>query len=477
MLLTLLRKELLELSRERRIRVAAFVFWALSLVAIANGALHLHRYASLHAEAQAESYHQWLKQGDKNPHAGAHFGVYVFKPVSALALWDKGVDDYYGTSLYLEPHKQTNIEYKPIQDQTALARFGTLWPATVFTLLAPLLMLLLSYNSINRESKGGTLSLLQTAGVSTSVLVSSKLLAVLIAGAVVTVPVFVLAQAVTALSVGSSAYLPSLAAVGVLGLSYGLYHALFAVVGLLCSLLIPNGAGALTAGLVCWMVAGVLIPRGASGLATSVAEPATAFAFYQNVRADMTSGIDGYGDGEQRKKRLEAEVLERYGVDSLAALPVNFVGLSLLASEDFSWRVFDKHFGAVAAAMQAQRTRLGAWSLLSPALAMQLAGQGLSATDMAASLSFSEQAEQHRRRIQTIVNEGYAAAGKGNDRGVVAGEELWGKVPAFEYQFAGFAEVWQLNRGYVLTLVGWLAVLTIGLYAFSSARLKLHGHV
>ena len=477
MLLQLLHKELLELTRERRVRVAAVALWLLSAVAITNGALHLHRYAALHAEAEAESYHQWLQQGDKNPHSGAHFGVYVFKPVPALALWDKGVDDYYGTSLWLEPHRQTNIEYKPIQDQTALARFGTLWPATVFTLLAPLLLLLLSYNAINREREAGTLALLQSAGVRPATLVGAKLLAVLLVGAAVTVPVYVLAQAVAALNVGWTAYAPSLGMAAVMLLGYGLYHALFAVVGLLCSLLIPNTAGSLAAGLVCWMLAGVLLPRGASEASERVVPQATAFSFYQDVRADMSSGIDGYGDGAARRAQIEAEALKRYGVASLDSLPVNFAGLSLLASEDFSWRVFDKHFGGVAEAMQTQRARLGRWSLLSPVLSMQLAAQGLSGTDMAASLSFSHQAEQHRRLIQTIVNEGYMNAGRGNDCGVVAGEELWSQVPPFAFASAGFAEVWTANRVYLFVVALWLALGAAALFVIAGRTLKLHSHV
>ncbi len=474
---TILQKELLESFREKRIRIAVGIFWVLSLAAIFSSYQHYTALARLHEEAQNESYHQWLNQGEKNPHSGAHFGVYVFKPIPAMSIWDKGVDDYYGTSLWLEPHKQSNIQYKPIQDQTGLARFGPLWPSTVFNVLAPLLLLLLSFNSINKEQSTGCLAMLRSLKTPLLPLVGGKVLAVYFAAMIITIPVFFATQLAAIAAAGWETYREVLPFAGVLLLTYILYYATISIAGVLLSAVFSSQAGALTAGLAFWMAIAVIIPRTVSEYVRTAIPHASAFEFYQEVREDMAKGINGYGDARARKVKLEQETLEKYGADSLQALPVNFAGISLLASEAFSWAVFDKHFNQITTAFEQQRAFAGQLNILSPVMAAGAISQALSRTDMHSSLSFSEQAETHRRLIQTIVNESYAQMGAGNNREVKAGKELWEKVPPFHFQPLAFGTVWQGIRLHVFQLLFWFLA-SLGLLALASRHyFKQSDHV
>ncbi|NJO86650.1 MAG: DUF3526 domain-containing protein [Lewinella sp.] len=467
MLSTILQKELWELSRSRRIRLGALVFWVLGLVAIGNGHQHYATYAALHQGAQAESYHQWLNQGEKNPHSGAHFGVYVFKPIPTLAAWDKGVDDYYGVSLWLEPHKQSNIQYKPIQDQNSLARFANLWPAVVFNLLAPLLVLLLAYNSVNKEILTGAWGILRSAGLGAEYLVTGKLLAIWTATALLTLPMFALAQGVIAAQVGWDTYQLQWPNVGLLLLAYVLYYGLWGAGGLLLSALFKTEAGALTAGLVAWMLVAVLLPRSAAVVAQEKVALPSAFAFYRGVKQDLRDGIDGSGKAAERKARFEQAVLTQYAVNSLEALPLNFAGLALQDSENFSYRIFDKHYQGVDAHLLSQNQWVMGLSAASPSLAMGLVCQAMSGSGLASNLAFSQQAEAHRRLIQTIVNEEYAQMSVGNNRKVIAGKELWAKVPSFRFQALSFSAAWQSIQFAAGVLLAWFLLLVLATYTYA----------
>jgi ABC-2 type transport system permease protein len=50
---------------------------------------------------------QWLDQPDRHPHRVAHYGFLVFRPRAPLSFFDTGVENYTGTSLFLEAHRRT----------------------------------------------------------------------------------------------------------------------------------------------------------------------------------------------------------------------------------------------------------------------------------------------------------------------------------------------------------------------------------
>ena len=56
---------------------------------------------------------QFASQGEKNPHAAAHYGIYAFKSVRPLSFFDTGISSYTGVSVWLEAHKQNEAEGEP----------------------------------------------------------------------------------------------------------------------------------------------------------------------------------------------------------------------------------------------------------------------------------------------------------------------------------------------------------------------------
>ena len=130
------------LVRDRRLAVLGLALvLVLCTAALTGAAVHSVREAERSA-AQMEEFRIWAMQGPANPHGAAHFGRYVFKPLSPLAVVDPGLLPQLGTSLKLEAHANNPARNRALDGGTTLDRFGGLSPATMLQILAPLLIIL-----------------------------------------------------------------------------------------------------------------------------------------------------------------------------------------------------------------------------------------------------------------------------------------------------------------------------------------------
>ena len=90
-----------------------------------------------------------------NPHAAAHYGAFVFKPVQPLSAIDPGLDPFVGVFVFLEAHKQQLARHRPIEDATPTRRLGQLTPASAALVLLPLLVVTLTFSSFAAERESG----------------------------------------------------------------------------------------------------------------------------------------------------------------------------------------------------------------------------------------------------------------------------------------------------------------------------------
>jgi ABC-2 type transport system permease protein len=120
----IVRHELRSAWRDGRLRGVLLLTLVLLAAAVLVGAANVRDLEAQRAEAAALERTNWLEQGPKNPHGAAHFGQYAFKPVSGLALFDRGVDRYLGVALWLEAHRRNPLVHRPADDAPAVQRFG-----------------------------------------------------------------------------------------------------------------------------------------------------------------------------------------------------------------------------------------------------------------------------------------------------------------------------------------------------------------
>ncbi|MFP2931412.1 DUF3526 domain-containing protein [Pyxidicoccus sp. 3LG] len=473
MILAIARKEWVELLRDGRFRAAAVLVFLLASVGIAMGALHVRGARAEREEGTRLTRQHWLEQGEKNPHSAAHYGVWAFKPGSALAAFDRGVEPYLGVAVYLEAHKQNLTQYRPAADATAAARFGELTGAGVLQLLVPLLIVLLTFSAFTTERENGTLRLLLSTGVRRRHLVLGKALGVGLALAVLLVPLVLVAAGLLGWLDATSGGLEGdvLGRALVMALAHGLYLAGFVFLGLAVSALSRSSRVALVVLLGLWMVNGLLMPRLAADVARARVPVPAAQDFARQLAEDYERGLSGHDPADQRLAALERQTLERYGKASLEQLPINFRGLALQEGEEYGNKVNAVRFGELEGLYRAQERLHLTFSPLSPVLALRQLSSSLARTDLDSHLRFMRQAEAYRQGLVKQMNDAVTYRSRYGDTNYKADASLWREVPGFRADAGTLGETLAAHTPGLGLLAFWL-LWTLVLALRAGARLS-----
>ncbi|MDX2143841.1 MAG: DUF3526 domain-containing protein [Rhodospirillaceae bacterium] len=457
MIASIARKEFIAALRDGRVMWSAAIFAVMLIAALASAA---QRYADISQEraaAQAIVNEQWQNQGEKNPHAAAHYGVYAFKAVTPLSFFDTGVSSFTGVSIWLEAHKQNMAEGEPARDATAIARFGELTGAFTLQMLLPLLVILLAFASFAGEREQGTLRQVLAMGVSPLDLLFGKALGAAAAVGLFIAPIMVLGLIGLAMAPDGLAFFGNGMVVAAL---YIIYAVIFLFLTLAVSAAADSSRTALVVMVAFWAVSSVALPKAASDAARLVHDTPTAIAFQRAVAADLETGVDGKSLDAQVNERREA-TLRLYKVDAVEKLPINFQGIVLGLQEQMSNAVFDKHFGQLNGLMLRQQGIFEAMSALSPRLAVQLASMELSGTSLGAHLDFAAQAEAYRRNLIDTMNKAMTMNSSGANPEYRAGPELWGQVGPFNFTHPGLtASLSKLGPSFMVMFL-WLVASVI----------------
>lgn len=472
MIRTIAHKELLEQMRDGRFRLAALVVAVLLLVALGLG---VAEYATVRAEAErAEeaSWDQWVEQGEKNPHSAAHFAMYVYKPVSALSFADPGIHPYVGLALWLEAHYQNEFTFRPARDATAAGRLGQVTAANVLGLLVPLLIVLLAFGTFAAERDAGTLRQVLSLGVDPRTLAVGKAVGVGAALAALLVPAAGVGSLALVLASGSFVLGDALLRFGGIALAYGLYFTAFLGVALAVSAWARSSQRALVGLLAFWALTTLVLPRVATDLARTAYPIPSAEAFWQSVGRDLEEGIDGHDPADERVARLREETLARYGVTRIEDLPVNFSGIALQASEEYSNTVYDRHYSDLWATYERQNRFQTLAGVLSPLLAVRAASMGLAGTDFEAHRHFAEAAERYRRDFVEVMNDDLTMLTNPAYEKNVRGRAFWASAPRFAYTPPDAAWAFR-NEALALALLALWAGLALAATALLARRASL----
>ncbi|MBC8101177.1 MAG: DUF3526 domain-containing protein [Cytophagales bacterium] len=436
MLQAIAGKEFLQMARDGRFRVVTLLMLALLLLSLFAGARH-HRSLRTERERAAQVQRdQWLTQGEKGPHAAAHFGVYAFKPSGSLALVDRGVNAYAGSMIWLEPHKQNSFRDAPAQDSTSLLRFGELTTAFVLQTALPLLIITLTFGAFAGERERGTLRLAAAQGVRMETLALGKALGIagalgllLVPAAICGAATLVLGGAVTRGS-GSDLVPRTL----LLALSYLLYFGITLFLSLAVSAWARTARLALLFLLGGWVAATLIAPRLVADAAKRLYPTPSSVAFAEKVKFELAGAGDAHNESDQRMERLKQETLKQYGVQDLKDLPVAFEGISLQAGEDWGYPVFDRNYNALDAQFSRQEAVCETAGYVLPFLSIRSLSAGLSGTDRRAHEHFARATEVYRRTLIRIINDDVKYHAKTGDTGYTNGRALYEKVPVFAYK-------------------------------------------
>ena len=107
--------------------------------------------------------------------------------------------------------------------------------------------------------------------------------------------------------------------------------------------------------IIVWLLWTVFLPKTIGNFTESLSPLPTRFELKTEMKEDRSKGIDGHNPSDERRYQLEKETLEKYNVDSLSQLPINFSGILLQADEEYGNKVWDKHFGNVYSILKEQK--------------------------------------------------------------------------------------------------------------------------
>lgn len=446
-------KETKELLREGRVRISIIIVLALLGVAVFISSQQYQQVNEQYETAKQTERGNWDSQGAKNPHSAAHYGTYAFKPKYPLSLVDQGVDKYVGTSIFLEAHARHEAQFSAAADQTGLARFGDLTPDFILLFIIPLLIILLGYNSFTKEREMGTLTLLKSQGITNWKWMLGKWMALFTPIVLIAFILFLIAGIVLSRLENFGVF--QWDSLLVMFLVYVVFYAVFINIVLLISAKAKKSGIALVLSLSIWILACLVAPKVATNIAQAQYPYPTTQEFEARVQSDIDKGLDGHNPWSEESKKLEREVLEEYGVDSLNQLPFNFDGYRMQKGEEHQAEVYFKHYQYLKKQYTNQSNVYKSLAGVSPFLPTRFLSMSVAHTDYGTHWSFSDAAEKYRITTQEFLNNHFAENSEYGDWSWQASPEFWQKLPPFEYTPPSLQETLQNNNSNILILGGW----------------------
>jgi ABC-2 type transport system permease protein len=404
----------------------------------------------------------FVDQPDRHPHRMVHYGHYAFRVPSPLSTIDPGVDAFTGNSIFLEGHRQNSAMFADQKQGTALTSLGSLSPAFILQVLAPLLLILIAYSSVSRERESQTLSFIVSQGTSIFTLIIGKGVALLCVVGLIMLPL--IASSGIAIVQGESivVVLSFLSA-------YILYLLVWSLMVLLVSTAVSKNSESFTALLFVWILFCIVMPRIASSTASaSIVSPGkleTDFA----VIAELRKLGDGHNANDPAFSQLKSSLLRQYNVETVEELPINFRGAVARASEAQLTEVL-RLFAENSMQEELAQTQLARnFGWLSPMVAIRSLSMISAGTSIETHHRFMREAEDLRFSFvqslnQVHVNKLNYADDMNRNANAEAGQkarvsaENWQMIQDFEFQLESASARLQRSLPAFAQLFMWIAI-------------------
>ena len=460
-------KDATEIWRDGRFRIAAGLLFLLLIAAVAGGVRNQTEIARQHADAQRAERDVWLDKGDMNPHAAAHYGAFVFKPVQPLSAIDPGLDPFVGVFVFLEAHKQQLARHRPIEDATPTRRLGQLTPASAALVLLPLLVVALTFSSFAGERDQGTLRPLLAMGISRRSLLAGKAMGAMLPLAAVIVPAAIIGAAILFWNAPADPDAPIGARAAGLACVYLAHTLIWIGLGLAISARCRTQGAALVMLLAIWFANAFIMPSLAMAAAKWIDPSPSAIEFAASIQDQK----DLWPTWDERVEQVTQRFLDGEFESTMA--PANVELTALLESEADETALYDRRFAELFALYREQADSYERAGLIAPTLAARSLSMALAGTDAAHDREFSEAAARYRAAMLTTLNNELASSGRLNTFDYTRGRDLWEQVPAFDYDVP--AAGWALSQAAwsAAALAAWLIAATIAAaWSVSSMRLE-----
>ena len=380
---------------------------------------------------------QWDELDSKNAHSAAHYGTYVFKSNTILNSLDDGINSVTGVVLRLEGHKQNDVAFSEVSQSLEVSKFGKFKPSLIFQFIIPLFLIFLTFNSYTSEISSGRLKLLIVQGNSLFKIVFAKIISLL------SFSIFLLLLSIF-IQYFFSFYALSfdeILRIGIFFFSYLAYYFIIITLTILLSIFFKNSSSALSTTIIIWLLWTVFLPKTIGNLTESLSPLPTRFELKSKMLDDRSKGIDGHNPSDKRRSQLEKVTLEKYNVDSISQLPINFSGILLQADEEYGNKVWDKHFGEVYSILKEQKRSYQLSGLINPFASIQSLSMGTCGTDLIHHLDFLNKAEIYRRYFVKKLNNEYTVVSTVGENAYLSDNKFFKSISDFNYSSLNFLSV------------------------------------
>ncbi len=466
MLWLIAQKELKEIIRQGVLKILILTVLVLLLVSLVISFSYNRYIDSLHIKSEKESRELWDKQGDKNQHSAAHYGLYLLKPKSPQALWDNGLDRYTGAAIFIEPHVRNNTMFKAVQDSPMLAKWGEFTPSFIMLYILPLLILWITFNIISREKEQGTYRLLKSQGVSSLKWIAGKASAVWIITILLIVPVFLTAGIIF----GKGAFFTVESFL--LLLTYLLYAGIYIHIGIAVSALTKKSEISIIFLVGFWVLTTWVIPKITSSITQNIYPSPLESEFKKNIRDEIyKNGILRHDINHKNTIAFTKKVLKEYNVNDVSELPFNFNGYILQAAEDTNNIIFDKHYAELHKLYKKQTNVYTVSGLFSPFILARQISMGLCKTDLWSHINFTKATDEYRKLFIKTINEDLIKSPYKPNQRFIRSNDLWESIPKFKYKLPGL-KLFSEHYKYVYSIYLLWFVVSAGILLFTSKKIK-----
>jgi ABC-2 type transport system permease protein len=248
---------------------------------------------------------------------------------------------------------------------------------------------------------------------------------------------------------------------------------------LLVSAAVRRSRDALLVLVAIWAFAVVLLPRVAPDLASASVPLANRLQTDVAIGRDLRRLGDSHNPDDPHFAAFKQSVLDRYGVQKVEDLPVNFKGLAALEGERLTSSLFDSYADQSFTAQARQNTLVETIGLLSPAIALRSLSMGAAGTDLAGHRRFLEQAEAYRYKLVQQLNRMQAedvsfaddtATDAGADQRKRIAAANWQTAPTFRFSAPDSTSLTAAAAPGLAVVLGWLVLASL-LLALMTRRL------
>lgn len=453
--------------RQKYIQVLTVVLLVLFALVALNGVIAHRSKLQSFEKARLSVRQAWLNQGPQNPHSSAHYGHYIFQPVTAMHFLDNGIRPFAGSILRLEAHAQNEAAFSPAEDKTELSRFGDMSFAWILQVLMPLFIILLCFNAVNADRENQNLKLLAAQGLSSTNYLWGKITAFYtVVLALSAAGLFIQLTAYSIFTKGGQPVNTGDTAVWLL--LYAIYLCILTVLSVLVSAWLKQSRSSLLAQLAAWVVLMMILPKITAGAGAALYPLEHKAVFTKALREDREKGIDGHNPEDERSKKFMDSVIVHYKIDTAnvkdinAALPVNVDGLVMQADEEYANIVYDKHFTRIRQTISKQNSISQYASFINPYFAVRNSSMNVCQSSFSNHLNLLSEAEQYRRYLIKTLNDKMAYGGsKTGDWDWKVDAAYWKTVKDFSYPAVSLSQSLLQSKTELTALGLWLMLTVI----------------